>query len=286
MLVIHKIQEISAYSKGTKQAGLTVAFVPTMGYLHAGHIQLIREARKRANRIIVSIFVNPLQFNDSEDLKNYPRNPERDLGLLREEDVDAVFMPEVSQIYTDEKPGTIISNPGLANKLCGISRPGHFEGVLFIVHNLFQWVQPDFAFFGLKDYQQQLMIRKMVNDLAMPVEIFSIPTIREEDGLAMSSRNARLNNSERSRSTLIFQSMMLVQSAIHENKNLTNSDAFLILHNSLHAGLSAEDRIDYFGIYDPQTLELAAADKPALGNLIAIALYIGKVRLIDNLLLV
>lgn len=284
MLEITTVKEMREYSRLTRNAGLSISLVPTMGYLHAGHISLVREARSRGNRVVVSIFVNPLQFNDPDDLENYPRNPERDAGLLREEDVDVLFMPEPAEVFPDQPPGIRLSYPSLIGKLCGAHRPGHFEGVLLIVHNLLQWVIPDYAIFGLKDYQQYLLIKRMSAELAFETDIIAAPLIREESGLALSSRNVRIPASALPRALTLSQTLNQIKSSLNKNPLLTCKSAREIMQDSLNDGLTAEDIIDYADLYDPGSLDALPDSSPVKNSLAALAVHIGPVRLIDNML--
>lgn len=277
MLQISDINDMRRWSQATKAAGLSIAFVPTMGFLHEGHLSLIRQARSRGNRVVVSIFVNELQFNESEDFKKYPRDHKRDLQLLTQENVDAVFIPSAEQVYPYGMPEIRISYPALMNKLCGAGRPGHFEGVLVIVHNLFQWIDPDYAVFGLKDYQQYLLIKKMTFDLSLNVEILPGELVREKDGLALSSRNVRLSSTGREKALLISR-------ALFQLKELYAAEPVSIkeLKAAFQERLDSLD-IEYAGIYNAETLEQARSSAEKL--LAAAAVRIDNVRLIDNILL-
>ena len=196
MREIKKLKEMQAFSLKAKQRGKTICLVPTMGYLHEGHLSLVEAAKKKGDITVVSVFVNPLQFGPSEDIARYPRDLARDKKLLKNFEVDVLFLPAASQLYPDDFKA-FVEVEGLSKKLCGRTRPTHFRGVTTIVAKLFNLVMPDFAFFGEKDYQQQIIIKKMVRDLNFPVQVISLPTIREFDGLAMSSRNQSLTPKER-----------------------------------------------------------------------------------------
>jgi pantoate--beta-alanine ligase len=266
--------------------GKKIGFVPTMGFLHEGHLSLIRQAAKICDQIVVSIFVNPIQFNNPDDLKNYPRDMERDILLLNEfqnelkgTKVDILFTPDSNDVYKNGKPGIFIDYPNLANKLCGKTRPGHFSGVLTIVHNLFVWVKPHVAVFGLKDYQQYLLIKKMNDDLHMSVEVTPGELIRENDGLAMSSRNVRLSPDERRTALVISQTLFKIKDEFDSGKN-----EVLYLKNILGENLK-HLQIDYASLYRPETLEELADTGNPSNALVAVALFIGNVRLIDNILL-
>ncbi|MBS8225798.1 pantoate--beta-alanine ligase [Vannielia litorea] len=206
MDVCTTIPDLRRVVRGVRAGGHKVGFVPTMGYLHAGHMRLVEEAQARAEAVVVSIFVNPTQFGDPKDLETYPRNTERDLQMLRDAGVNAVLMPQVADIYPDGAE-TVVETEQLANMLHGAVRPGHYRGVCTVVAKLFNIVQPDFACFGEKDYQQLQIIRTMVRDLHFPLEILPVPTVREADGLAMSSRNARLTPEDRAAAVVLSRAL-------------------------------------------------------------------------------
>ena len=277
--VIKSIESMMKLSDGFRKNRLSIGFVPTMGYLHEGHLSLIKEAKKRNDIVIVSIFVNPTQFGPKEDLKKYPRDMKRDLKLLSRYKVNAVFTPAAKEMYPDGYR-TDVEVKGLSGKLCGASRPGHFRGVTTIIAKLFNIVKPDNAYFGEKDYQQQVIIKKMVRDLNMNVKIMSMPTVREKDGLAMSSRNTYLSKMERSKALVINRSLklakMLVSSGI---RNSAKIKAAILKLMRTAKGL----KIDYIAICDPETLDERTVIKGK--TLIATAVYIGKTRLIDNIVL-
>ena len=275
--VIKSVESMMKLSDGFRKKGLSIGFIPTMGCLHEGHISLVKEAKKRNNVVVVSIFVNPTQFGPREDLKKYPRDMKRDLKLLSRYKVNAVFAPAAKDIYPDGYM-TGVEIKGLSDKLCGASRPGHFRGVTTVVAKLFNIVKPDVAYFGEKDHQQQVIIRKMVRDLNMGVKIMSMPTVREKDGLAMSSRNTYLSNEERTKALVINRSLkfakMLVNSGIRSS---TKIKAAMIKLMKTAKGL----KIDYIIICDPETLDNKQVIKGK--TLIAVAVYVGKTRLIDNI---
>lgn len=276
--VIKSAKAMNDLSSRSRGKGRTIGFVPTMGYLHDGHISLVREARKRNDIVVVSIFVNPTQFGPKEDLKKYPRNIKRDISLLSKNGVDIVFCPSVKEMYP-EGYGTYIEVKGLSDKLCGASRPGHFKGVATIVAKLFNIVRPDAAYFGEKDHQQLIIIRRMVSDLNMGVKVVSMPTIREKNGLAMSSRNSYLNRDEVSRALVINRSLKFAKTLIASGVTSAPRIKAAVTQMIRAAGL----RIDYVSVCDPKTLE---EKKSARGKtLIAVAAYIGKTRLIDNIVI-
>jgi len=277
MEVISKVAELQERIKNWKQAGLTIGFVPTMGYLHEGHLSLVREAKKRNDRAAVSIFVNPKQFGPAEDYNVYPRDLNRDAALLEKEGVDLIFYPAVEEMYPADYK-TYVEVEDLENRLCGRSRPGHFRGVCTVVLKLFNLIQPDEAYFGWKDAQQVIILKKMVEDLHLPVKIRSMPLIREKDGLALSSRNIYLNQQERQASIVLYRSLELAEKMIKNGER----QAAKIRQQMVNL-ISAEPlaRIDYVEIVDLQTLEpLVTIDGDAL---VAVAVYFGRTRLIDNL---
>jgi pantoate--beta-alanine ligase len=253
-----------------------VGFVPTMGYLHEGHLALVKRARTENPSVVVSIFVNPTQFGPNEDYERYPRDPQRDLALLDKEGTDVVFMPTADEMYPPNFSSWVEVGK-IAERLEGASRPGHFKGVATVVARLFDIVQPDRAYFGQKDAQQLLVIRQMVADLNLSVEIVAVPTVRESDGLAMSSRNTYLNPEERKQATVLYQALTLAQKLFSEGerdaKTIRRQMTDLIQKQPL-----AE--IDYISIADAETLdELDEVRPPAL---VSMAVKIGKTRLIDN----
>lgn len=257
----------------------TLGFVPTMGFLHEGHLSLVRRARAERGAVCVSIFVNPMQFGANEDLSRYPRDMDRDLALLAEAGADLVFTPEGAEVYP---PGfaTRIEITGITEPLEGAVRPGHFTGVATVVAKLFNMVQPTTAYFGQKDAQQVAVIKTLVRDLDMPVEIVVAPTVREADGLAMSSRNAYLDPAERTAATVLYRALEAARHAYEAGERAGQA-----LRDRMAAVLAAEPlaRVDYVSIADPLTLaELEAVAGPALASM---AVRIGRTRLIDNLVL-
>ena len=271
------VETVADLRKSRRKLPEPLGFVPTMGYLHEGHLVLVRQAKAENASVAVSIFVNPTQFGPKEDFKHYPRNPQRDLALLEKEGVDLVFMPPVEEIYP---PGfnSWVEVGRLAERLEGASRPGHFRGVATVVARLFNLVQPDRAYFGQKDAQQLLVIRKTVADLDMGLEVIAVPTVREPDGLAMSSRNTYLNPEERKQAVVLYQALTLAQKLYSEGekdaKTIRRQMTELIQKQPLAD-------IDYISIADAETLdELDAVKPPAL---VSLAVKIGKTRLIDNM---
>lgn len=275
--VIKTIKEMKRLIRGIRRKGLSVGFVPTMGCLHAGHISLVKEAKRRNDIVVVSIFVNPTQFGPREDLKKYPRDMKKDLKLLSKCGVDAVFSPGAKEMYPDGFR-TDVEVKGLSDMLCGASRPGHFRGVTTVVAKLFNIVAPDNAYFGEKDFQQLVIIRQMAKDLNMDMNIISMPTVREKGGLAMSSRNSYLSKDERIKALSISRSLKLarklINSGMKSSARIRSSMARMIRRSK---GL----KIDYIAICDPGTLEERKTVKGR--TLIAVAAYVGKTRLIDNI---
>ncbi len=277
--VIIRATEMQEYSERMRSAGKTVAFVPTMGFLHKGHLSLIKEGRKLGDYLVVSIFVNPSQFSPGEDFESYPRNFDKDLKLLQKEGVDVIFSPNEDELYQDGFQ-TYVELKNLPNHLCGISRPIFFRGIATVITKLFNIVRPHIAIFGQKDYQQLAVIRRMVRDLNFDIKIVGYPTVREPDGLAMSSRNSYLTPEQRINALSLYkslnQSKKLVESGIKEAKRIIDVAYALIKSHP-------ETTIDYIAICDPETLaDMETIDRPAL---MALAVSIGKTRLIDNMIL-
>jgi pantoate--beta-alanine ligase len=273
MDVCKDIDCVRAFIKSIKQQFKTVGFVPTMGYLHEGHMSLVKASKNMCDITVVSIFVNPKQFGPKEDYSKYPRNLERDLKLLEEAKIDMVFIPDVDTIYPEGFSTTINIGP-LANVLEGAFRPGHFDGVCTVVTKLFNIVKPDKAFFGEKDYQQLKIIQKLVKDLNLDIEIVPIPTKREEDGLAMSSRNAYLNQEERRRASSIYRFLLKAKEAFE--KGIKDTDKII----EYAKAVLDVDAVDYIKIVDKETLEEKTT--PSKYDRILIAVRIGSTRLIDN----
>lgn len=279
MQIIRQPSDMQACARAWKQAGRRIGFVPTMGYLHDGHRSLIEQARTRADVVVVSIFVNPIQFGPNEDLSRYPRDFARDEAVCRAAGADVVFYPEPASMYAADH-SVYVEETRLGHGLCGASRPGHFRGVTTVVAKLFNLVLPDCAVFGEKDAQQLRIIRRMVRDLAFPVEIVSGPTVREADGLAMSSRNALLKPDERAQAVCLRR-------ALDEAERLFRSGerAARTLEISMRAVIarSALARVDYLDLVDDETLApVAQLDKPTL---VALAVKFPSARLIDNCVL-
>jgi|SRR5437773_1600083 len=271
---------MASIARKLRRENKTVGFVPTMGALHDGHFSLVKEARAACDTVIVSIFVNPTQFNDKSDLEKYPRDLTADAAKLAEFDVDFVYAPENEEIYP-EGFSTYVYVEDLTESLEGASRPGHFRGVATIVTILFNTIRPDFAFFGQKDIQQVSVVRRLTRDLGFESEIVVLPTVREESGLALSSRNTLLEGEARNRAAVIFRALKAAKSAVEDGERNA-----LKLAEIVQQAISAEPlaRIDYIAVVDGETLQ--PIDK--IGDseaVIAAAVYIGDVRLIDNIVL-
>jgi pantoate--beta-alanine ligase len=279
MQVFETVVALRQYLTAHRAARRQIGFVPTMGALHDGHLSLVHAAQRECEVVVLSIFVNPRQFGPQEDFTTYPRDMERDLQLAGAGGVDAVFAPSVAEMYP---PGfhTEVVVHVLTEALCGASRPGHFRGVTTVVAKLLQIVGPDRAYFGQKDYQQAVVIQKMVADLHMPVEVVICPTVREADGLAMSSRNAYLSPEERQAALVLSQALRLAAARLAEGERQGKR-----LEATLRAYITQEPqaRLDYVAVCDPHTLQ--AVEELAGTALVALAVYIGKTRLIDNALL-
>lgn len=264
--------------KSARRDGRRIAFVPTMGNLHEGHLTLVRHAREHADIVVVSIFVNPMQFERADDLNNYPRTLDNDLSKLNAEGVDYVFTPTPDIIYPEGlDKQTFVEVPGLSHMLEGASRPGHFRGVSTIVNKLFNIVQPDVACFGEKDFQQLAVIRKMVSDLALDMDIIGVPTIREMDGLAMSSRNGLLTLSERQRAPVLARTMRWIGSQIRGGRD----DYASLLEDANDQLRAADLEPDEIFIRDASNLQLPTEETTQV--VILMSAFLGKARLIDNL---
>ncbi|MDH4226521.1 MAG: pantoate--beta-alanine ligase [Deltaproteobacteria bacterium] len=278
MKVIDTVGGMRSYSAAQKREGQTLAFVPTMGYLHEGHLELVKVAKGLCDKVVVSVFVNPLQFGPNEDFARYPRDIERDKRLCEGSGVDAFFMPSADVMYPGgESVGTKVEVEGLSEKLCGKSRPGHFKGVTTVVTKLFNIVAPDKAVFGLKDYQQQLIIRRMVVDLNMDIEIVSVPTVREADGLAMSSRNKYLSTEERLAARAIPAALDAASLAFGEGDRKAG-----VIIEKMRKIMAKEPlvMVEYLHVCSPETLDDIEDIKGRA--LVAVAVKVGNTRLIDN----
>ncbi|MCS6918754.1 MAG: pantoate--beta-alanine ligase [Fimbriimonadales bacterium] len=276
MEILRTVDEVRQWTGAQRAAGRAVHFVPTMGYFHEGHLSLMRRAKADGGAVIVSIFVNPLQFGANEDLDRYPRDFERDRQMADSVGVEAIFYPDVSEMYP---PGyqTEVRVKELSRPLCGRSRPGHFEGVATVVLKLFNIVTPDRAYFGMKDYQQLRVIQQLVRDMNLPIEIVPCPIVRERDGLAMSSRNVYLTPAERAAATVLYQSLQWAQAQVASGERDASR-----LREGIAQRIAAEPlaRIDYVEVVDAETLQpVERIERPTL---IALAAFFGKARLIDN----
>ncbi len=279
MLVTHTISETRAVLAQARALGKKIGFVPTMGYLHEGHLKLIDIAKAHSDFVAVSIFVNPTQFGPTEDFASYPRDFERDRKLCEERGADLIFAPEVSEMYPEQSLITF-QIAKLADHLCGARRPGHFNGVILVVSKLFNIVQPDVAVFGQKDAQQLLIIKRLVRDLNFPVKIIAAPTVREPDGLAMSSRNVYLSPQQRAQSSVLYKSLQRAKALLESGER----DATKIISEiEKLIATASEAQIDYIEIVSTTDLQPVVHVEGQV--LIALAVYFGKARLIDNIVL-
>jgi len=277
MKIIRSIRNMADFSRNARLKGKTIGFVPTMGALHEGHLGLIRQARKENDIAAVSVFVNPIQFGPKEDYRRYPRNFKRDAELSRKAGADIVFYPDAKDMYIFNHK-TYIEVYGLSDYLCGRFRPGHFKGVATVVAKLFNIINPDTSYFGQKDAQQAVIIKKMAQDLNIPVRIRVIPTVREKDGLAMSSRNKYLNKKERIDAAVLYQALIMARNLISHGV----VDSLSIIRKMRQLINSKESaRIQYISIVSP--FDLSGVNRIKERVLIAISVYIGKTRLIDNI---
>jgi pantoate--beta-alanine ligase len=277
LLELTSIPDIRSWSQSHRRAGRRIALVPTMGYLHEGHLTLVDEARRQADAVLLSIFVNPLQFGPKEDLARYPRDLPRDRALARGRGVDALFVPSVETMYPPGSEIRVI--PGAtAERWEGAARPGHFAGVLTVVAKLFHLVQPDLACFGQKDIQQLTLVRKMVRDLDWPIEVVEVPTVREDDGLALSSRNAYLSKEDRSRAVVLSRALEAAHQAFCEGERRAT-----VLEQRMRQQLGSQPRValEYIAIVEPDGLtSVTLVDGRTV---VALAARIGGTRLIDNI---
>lgn len=276
MELVHKIEEVRSIVRSWKKEGLSVGFVPTMGYLHEGHQSLIKKAVEENDRVVVSIFVNPMQFGENEDLETYPRDLNKDSKLCEETGADLIFNPEAEEMYEKGFCSYVDMN-GLTTELCGKSRPIHFRGVMTVVTKLFNIVTPNKAYFGMKDAQQLCVIKRMVKDLNMDIDIVGCPIIREKDGLAKSSRNTYLSEEERKAALILYKTISLGKELL-----ISGERDVSILLDKMKENISKEQlaKIDYVEAVDLETVE--KIDKIQGKVLVAMAVNIGKTRLIDN----
>lgn len=277
MLELITIPDLKSWRRAQRTAGRRVGFVPTMGFLHEGHLALVDEAKRRADEVILSIFVNPLQFGPAEDLARYPRDLPRDRGLASARGVDVIFVPTVAAMYPPRSEVRVSPGP-IAERWEGAARPGHFTGVLTVVAKLFHLVEPDIACFGQKDVQQLTLIRRMVEDLNWPVEIVSVPTVRESDGLALSSRNAYLGGDERGRAAVLSRALQAAHQAWRGGEASARE-----LELRIRQELAKEPSVtvEYISIADPTAL--APVDSVDERTVVSLAARIGGTRLIDNI---
>jgi len=276
MKIIETVKEMQSFSEALRNQGKKIAFVPTMGYFHDGHLNLMREGRKRGDCVVVSIYVNPTQFGPNEDFSRYPRDFERDRELAAGVGVDVIFYPSNEEMYPEHYQ-TYVTVEGVTDNLCGLSRPGHFRGVATVCAKLFNMVKPHVAIFGQKDFQQLIVIKRMVQDLNMDLEVVGMPTTREADGLAMSSRNTYLSNEERSSALSLSRSLKMAKAAYEDGER----DAKKIV-DAVCASIEGHPHavIDYVKICDIKTMQdVGRMESPCV---MALAVKFGKTRLIDN----
>ena len=279
MNVLDSIQSTRTTVRSARQQGRTIGLVPTMGALHEGHMSLVRAAKAQSDFVVVSLFVNPLQFGPKEDLAKYPRPFERDRDLLEQTGVDLLFAPSSEEMYP-RGVATYVNVDALSERLDGKSRPGHFRGVTTVVSKLFHIVEPDLAFFGQKDAAQVAIIKRMVRDLNMPMEIVACPIVREPDGLAMSSRNAYLDPDQREQALVLSRSLQRVEELFRQGeRRAANLEAAGRSTFTDEPGV----RLDYFSLVDPESLETVGT--ASAGTLAVVAAYVGNTRLIDNVVL-
>jgi len=278
MRIVRSISELRAVVKPLREGGSRVGFIPTMGYLHEGHASLMRQSAARCGVTVVSVFVNPTQFGEGEDLSTYPRDLERDQNLCLKQGVNVLFLPEASEVYPTGFC-TFVEPGHMGYVMCGKFRPGHFRGVATVVAKLFNMVQPDLAFFGQKDLQQTVILRRMVRDLNMPVDILVAPTVREADGLALSSRNNYLSPEDRQRALGISRGLLAAEAAFQDGEHRVSK-----LLSIVKAELGAMDEVQYCSLVDAQTLDNVAKEITR-NSAICVAAMVGGTRLIDNVLL-
>jgi len=278
LIRIERVAELRRQVAEWKAVGERIAMVPTMGNLHAGHLRLVASAQELADRVLVTLFVNPMQFSPGEDLDTYPRTPEADSARLEEIGSDLLFIPPVSEVYSQSQgEETRVEVPGISDLLCGASRPGHFVGVTTVVCKLFNMAQPDLALFGEKDFQQLMVIRRMTEDLHIPVEVVGVPIVRESDGLAMSSRNGYLTADERGRAPTLYRVLGAVANHLRDGA----VDYAKLERGAIRSLQEAGFRPDYFRVLRaPDLGEPRRVDRELV---ILAAAYLGKARLIDNL---
>jgi len=277
MVVVERIQEMKDIVKRLKKEGKSIGFVPTMGYLHEGHLSLVRLSKQQNDITIMSIFVNPIQFGPNEDYERYPRDFERDKTLAGKEGVDYIFYPSVEEMYPEDFK-TVVSVKKITEMMCGKSRPGHFDGVATVVLKLFNIVNPDRAYFGQKDAQQLAVIKQMVKDLNLDVEIVPCPIVREQYGLAMSSRNVYLSEEERKSATVLYRALNLAKEMIEKGEKEVS-----VIKKAMEEMILREKytKIDYIEFVNSDNFEVISKVEGKV--LIALAVFVGKARLIDNI---
>lgn len=286
MRIVSSITAMQRLAKKWRRAGQGIGLMPTMGYLHEGHLSLVREARKRVGKngqVVVSIYVNPTQFAPTEDFSKYPRDLKRDLKMLRAGGVDVVFTPDDVEMYPDRSPvptgfSTYVVEENLSQRMEGASRPTHFRGVTTVVAKLFNIVQPDVAVFGQKDFQQAAVIRRMVRDLDFPVHVIVAPTVREKDGLAMSSRNKYLEGDLRRQAIVLRRAIDMARATLKKFRRISSAELKADVEKVIESEPDA--RLDYVEFFDPETLVPVA--EATGGVQMALAVFVGKTRLIDN----
>lgn len=281
MEIIKRTPQMKSLARRLAGEGARIGFVPTMGALHAGHLSLMQRARQMSDIVVVSIFINPIQFGPSEDLDRYPRDLARDAELCMTRGVDYIFAPLIDEVYPEDF-STYVIVEGLSDKLCGASREGHFRGVTTVITKLFNVIHPQFAFFGRKDAQQAVIVKRMVEDLCMDTEIVVCPIVRDEDGLALSSRNAYLSDEERAAATVLYRALEKAQVVYGGGER--NAEA---IQKAMEEVIASEPlvRVDYISIVDAKDLEPVQTLSDERTILIALAAYVGKTRLIDNVVL-
>ena len=280
MKIVTTRAELQAALQPLRAQGKRIAFVPTMGYLHEGHLSLVDAARAHGDVVVMSIYVNPLQFGPQEDLNRYPRDLERDGAMARARGVDWLFTPSDQEMYGATEPVVTVHAPTLSDRLCGAFRPGHFEGVLTVVAKLFNIVQPDVAVFGQKDLQQAVLIRRMVGDLSFPVRVVVAPIVREPDGLALSSRNLYLHKGERQAAVALYRALQAARAEFAKGAR-NAAELKQVARNVLEGAPGIE--LQYVEVVDADTLDAPA--NTAATNVMAVAALVGKTRLIDNAIL-
>ncbi|WP_257351788.1 pantoate--beta-alanine ligase [Pseudalkalibacillus decolorationis] len=273
------IKDMQLYITTRKQSELKIGFVPTMGYLHEGHAALMQRAREECDLVIISIFVNPLQFGPNEDLDQYPKDFERDVTLARIHGVDAIFVPHSEEMYPEDEPGCQLSVTGRTGVLCGKSRPGHFDGVVTVLTKLFHIIQPDRAYFGLKDAQQVAVVDDLIKTFNFPIELVGCATVREDDGLALSSRNVNLSETEREQAPLLYQSLLSAKKSLESGSSIRHIKKALISQlESIEIG-----HLDYVEILTYPKLKNVTSFEETI--IIALAYQFENARLIDNIII-